>query len=84
MTTAYEAVRADALRAGAETAPSGGAGVIMRSGVPTWLTTWAPSPPPPPECSRSADLPSVVSALHADLVLVLASMALGHASAVHP
>ena len=85
MTAAYEAVRSGALYEGAGTISSGGAGIIMRSGVPAWLALWAASPPPAPTATpRPTEDPSVVSALQSDLVLVLASMALGHARAVQP
>ncbi|MBV9282298.1 MAG: hypothetical protein JOZ41_19630 [Chloroflexi bacterium] len=85
MTAAYEAVRAVALGEGAGTAPSGGGGVIVHAGVPAWLAMWAASPSPGPAgASQATDLPSVVSALQSDLVLVLASMALNHAPAVQP
>jgi hypothetical protein len=83
VTAAYEAVRAGALGEGTGTVSPGGVGVIMRSGVPAWLAVWAAAPPPAaPGLSQPTDLPSVVSAYHSDLVLVLASMALGHVPAV--
>jgi hypothetical protein len=85
VTAAYEAVRTAALDKGAGIVPSGGAGVIMSSGLPAWLVLWtaspSPAPAPPPQ---PTDLPSVVPALPSDLVLILASMVLGHAPAVHP
>lgn len=85
MTAAYEAVRAFVLDEGRGTDLSEGVGVIMRSGVPAWLALWAAAPPPaPPGRAQLAELPSVVAALHSELVLVLASMALGHLPAVHP
>jgi hypothetical protein len=60
-------------------------GIIVHAGLPTWLATWAASPPPVTTgVSRPTDLPLIVSALQSDLVLVLASMALNHAPAVQP
>jgi hypothetical protein len=81
----YETVRAGALDAAGETVPPGGAGMIVQAGVPAWLATW--TVPPPLVAARSVpstDLPTIVSALQPDLVLILASMVLGHVPAVQP
>lgn len=75
LTAAYEALRAQATGQGSHTTPRGLA-LLLRSGVPDWMRAWSslassspPRPAPPPV--RSVSLSS-----GAELVRLLADMAL--------
>ena len=76
----YEALRTFALgHAAAGPAPRGLA-LVLRQGLPAWITAWAhyaaagPSTPSPP--SSVDRLPAPVPALHLEIATLLADMAL--------
>lgn len=80
----YEALRARALdRHHAPTAREGLA-VLLRHGMASWMEAWstlpAPTTPTTPELRERPPLPDDASA---EVVRVLASMALGHFQEVH-
>lgn len=82
--TRYEALRAYAV---GRYAPSSRDGlvVLLRQGVAAWMDAWSrlPAPPPRPahaERQRASSLPDGASA---EVVRILAAMALGHLREVH-
>lgn len=74
----YEALRRHAVMRDSPPEPRDGLAVLLREGIPAWLAAWSRVPAPVPtarvEC-RSPVLPDGVSA---DVIRVLAAMALGH------
>lgn len=75
MAAGYEALRAEATGGLSSAAPRGRA-LVLGQGLPAWIRAWAapPAPAAPPPCApwRSGD-----GALGADVVRLLAEMALG-------
>ena len=61
-----------------------GLAVLLRQGLAAWVEQWSKMPAPPPapsvEISRQSPLPDDTSA---DVINVLAAMALGHMQEVH-
>lgn len=77
ITAAYELLRAFALGTQQDHLPAG-FGVLLRSGLPAWLALWRDTPPPANDTVVSVlDRPTAVVTLRSELVLVLATMALG-------
>lgn len=83
LVAAYELLRAFALGEPPAAHPPAGFGVLLRSGLPAWLALWRDTPPPPNDAAVSVlDRPTTVATLRSELVLVLATMALGQQPAV--
>lgn len=83
-TTRYEALRAHVVERYAATSRDGLV-VVVRQGVAAWMQAWSrlPAPPPRPtqaERQRSSPLPDDASA---EVVRILAAMALRHIQEVH-
>jgi hypothetical protein len=85
ITAAYEVLRAFAIGVQQDIHPPAGFGVLLRSGLPAWLAMWVDPPPPAvAEPVPAINLPTAVFALRPELVLVLATMALGHRLEARP
>jgi len=80
----YEVLRRLALEQHHAPAARDGLVVLLRQGVAAWMDAWSRVPSPPPRATGNRGSMAVLpDSTSADVVRVLAAMALGHIQGVH-
>lgn len=86
-TARYEALRRDALEERPAAVARGGIAVLMRQGVAAWMDAWCELPPAAVRAAQEerqrAPMPDSTTAEIAELVHILAAMALEQTQEVH-
>lgn len=77
LTQRYEQLRAGVL-AGNGQGQRFGLGVLTARGMAAWMTAWQQIPPPQPACVPARPNQTILAAGVAEMVRVLAAMALAH------
>jgi hypothetical protein len=79
----YEVLRRHALERQHAPAARDGLAVLLRQGVAAWMDAWSRVPAPPPPATGNRGPKAVLPDSSAEVVRVLAAMALGHIQEVH-
>jgi hypothetical protein len=80
----YEVLRRHALERHDAPAARDGLAVLLRQGVAAWMDAWSRVPAPPPRATGNRGSMAVLpDSTSAEVVRVLAAMALGHIQEVH-
>lgn len=83
-TDRYEALRRHALEPHHDGAARDGLAVLLRQGVAAWMEAWSTLPAPAVRAAQEGrERPPLPDGMSAEVVRVLAAMALGHIQEVH-